>query len=175
MVLAGLLGFLVFLGIIIQGYNILVALITCVYPMLQSIKAIEKKDNEETNMWLSFWTVFGLFQTLEMFCCCILDFIPYYSIVRLVFFLFLMLPQTRGAQVLYKSVFQPFLKQHQKEIEEFVNKVSSQASEVGKDLAEQAKSVSSTENLVKAAAKVQEFKEKVESDPQEPTTSNQVL
>ena len=94
MVLAGAAGGLILLGILMQGYNIVCALLTCVYPMLMSIKTIESDDNEETNMWLCFWTVFGIFQTAELFLGFIFYFIPYYSIVRIIFFLYLMLPQT---------------------------------------------------------------------------------
>merc|ERR1712178_609351 len=102
--MGGVSAFLVVIGIIMQGYNIVIALVTCVYPMLQSIKTIESDDNEETNMWLCFWTIFGLFQTAELFLGFILYWIPYYSIVRLLFFLYLMLPQTQGAKTLYLSV-----------------------------------------------------------------------
>ena len=138
MVLAGILSILIVIGIIIQGYNIVVALITCVYPMIKSIETIQNGEDEATKKWLSFWTVFGIFQTLEMFIGFILNFIPYYSIVRLLFFLFLMLPQTNGSKIIYDSVFQPFLKKHQKEIEEFVQKVTTQASEYQKDFVDQA-------------------------------------
>ena len=75
-----------------KGYDILCTLITCVYPMWMSIKCIESGDNSEASGWLCFWTVFGLFQTFELFFGFITYFIPYYSIIRLVFFLYLMLP-----------------------------------------------------------------------------------
>lgn len=120
----------VLLGIIMQGYNIVCALLTCVYPMLQSIKTIESDDHEETNMWLCFWTVFGIFQTAELFIGFILNFIPYYSIFRIVFFLYLMMPQTQGAKTLYTTVFRPTLKKYQPEIKAFIDKVTEKASEM---------------------------------------------
>ena len=40
-VLGGILGFALLVGVIIQGYNIISALLTCVYPMVKSIKCIE--------------------------------------------------------------------------------------------------------------------------------------
>lgn len=120
MVLLGLSGFIALVGIMMQGYNIVVALVTCVYPMLQSIKTIESDDNEETNMWLCFWTIFGLFQTAELFLGFILYYIPYYSIVRLLFFLYLMLPQTQGAKTLYLSVFRALLTNYKPQIEAFI-------------------------------------------------------
>merc|ERR1719331_1424451 len=130
-VLGGTLALVTVIGIIMQGYNIVCALITCVYPMLMSIRTIESDDNEETNMWLCFWTVFGIFQTVELFFGFILGFIPYYSIVRIGFFLYLMLPQTQGARTLYTAIFRPLLKKHQDDIKEFIAKVTDKASEVG--------------------------------------------
>ena len=156
MVLLGASGFLVVLGILMQGYNIVCALLTCVYPMLQSVKTIESEDHEETNMWLCFWTVFGLFQTAELFFGFILYFIPYYSIFRILFFLYLMLPQTQGAKTLYTTVFRPTLKKYQPEIKAFIEKVTDKASELQKEGmaagSKMAQDLGSAENMAKAAA-----------------------
>ena len=112
-------GVLVFgLGLLIfQGYNIVCALLTCVYPMIQSVRTIENKNEDDTNTWLSFWTVYGIFQIIEMFFEFILAFIPYYYILRVAFFIFLMAPQTNGAAIIYKSAISPFLKNHKDEIQ----------------------------------------------------------
>ena len=84
-------------------------------------------------IWLSFWCVFGAFQTIEQFAGCVLCFIPYWSWVRLGFFIYLMNPITEGSKMFYEKFFSPLLKQHRSEIEALIAKVSSQASEVGKD------------------------------------------
>jgi hypothetical protein len=47
-------------------------------------------------------------------------FVPYWSILRLAFFVFLMAPQTQGSRTLYAAVFRPFLKKHEKEIQKFI-------------------------------------------------------
>ena len=72
--------------------------------------------------------------TIEMFIGFILNYIPYFSFVRLGFFIYLMLPQTDGAMLIYTKVLQPYLKKHQKEIDDFIAKVSSQASDYQKDI-----------------------------------------
>ena len=106
-------------------------------------------------MWLSFWTVYGLFSTTELFIGFILSFIPFYSIIRLVFFMFLMMPQTQGAKIVYTSVFKPLLIKYKPEIQAFIEKVSEKASEIQKDgmavAAQKAKELSSAENAAKAA------------------------
>lgn len=107
-------------GTILQGYNIVCALLTCVYPMIASIRAIESPDENDDKNWLSFWTVFGIFQTVELFFGFILSFIPYYYWLRLAFFIFLMHPATNGAAICYEKVFKPLLEQHKDEIEKII-------------------------------------------------------
>ena len=69
--------------------------------MWASIKAINTDGEDDDKVWLCFWTVFGIFQTVELFFGFILAFIPYYYWLRLAFFVYLMAPQTKGAEVLY--------------------------------------------------------------------------
>ena len=84
--------------------------------MIASIRAIESPAEDDDKLWLSFWTVFGIFQTVELFFGFILSFIPYYYWLRLAFFIFLMAPQTQGAATVYEKIFKPFLEQHKDEI-----------------------------------------------------------
>ena len=62
-----------------------------------------------------------------MFIGFILAFIPYYSIFRLVFIIYLMAPQTDGASVIYNSFLKKFLKDHEKDIQNFVEQVQAKA------------------------------------------------
>ena len=114
------------LGVYLQGYNIVLALVTCVYPMWKSVLTIEDADDEETNTWLCYWTVFGIVQIVELFLGFILAYVPYYSIIRLVFFIYLMAPMTKGAKTMYTVVFQPLLTKHKADIEKFFNSLADQ-------------------------------------------------
>ena len=142
-------------GTILQGYNIVCALLTCVYPMIASIRAIESPEEQDDKNWLCFWTVFGIFQTVELFFGFILSFIPYYYWLRLAFFIFLMAPQTNGAATMYEKVFKPLLEQHKDEIQKLITKAQSGASVIGEEAMkagkEAARDLSSAENMLKAA------------------------
>ena len=74
---------------------------------------------------------------------------------------------------MYQNFIRPFLKKHEDEIEALVAKVQSQAGDVQKDLLEKAKNVSSTENMMKAAAGMTELKNKLDTqtsgEPQDPS------
>ena len=160
----GILVFVIAL-IVIQGYNIICALLTCVYPMICSIRTIESKNDEDTNTWLSFWCVFGIFQIVEMFFEFILAFIPYYYILRVAFFVFLMAPQTNGSALIYKSLISPFLKKHEDEIKNIITNIQKQADEAAKEgiaaANAAAKEHMTAENMMKGAAKVQEAQDKL--------------
>ena len=93
-------------------------------------------------------------------------FIPYYGIVRMGFFVFLMAPQTKGAYTLYSSVLKPFLKTNEKEIMQFIENVKKQADEASREAASMAKDglkeAASAENLAKGAAMVNKAQEKLD-------------
>ena len=161
MVLGGVLALLLIIGVITQGYAIICALLTCVYPMLCSIKTIEGDNEDETTKWLSFWTVFGFFQIIEMFAGFILNFIPYYGLIRILFFLYLMAPQTNGAFTFYSVVLKPYLRAHEKDIQAFIAKVQAQAEEAKKQGLNKVSEVATTENMMKAAAAAQEAQTKI--------------
>ena len=100
--------------LIFQGYNTLFALLTTVYPIIQSIRTLQIANPDGPNYWLCYWTIFGLFKTFELFFGFIFYFIPYWSIIRLAFFVYLIAPQTQGLRTLYTVVFRPFLKKQER-------------------------------------------------------------
>lgn len=46
--------------------------------------------------------------------------IPFYGYIRLLFFLYLILPQTQGARLLYEDYIHPFLEENEAHIDEFI-------------------------------------------------------
>ena len=134
--------------------------------MIASIRAIESEEEDDDKNWLCFWTVFGIFQTVELFFGFILSFIPYYYWLRLAFFIYLMAPQTQGAAILYQKIFKPLLEQHKEEIESFIGTVMKGASSVQEEALkaakESAKDLTSAENMMKAAALAQQAQTKLD-------------
>ena len=100
----------------IWGLKLFEGLILLAYPSLKSIEAIEvlkknskkRRSQEQTEFllkWLAYWGIYGLWIIVE-------GLMPnpshaIYVMVKILVFLFLMLPQTDGALILQKSVFQP--------------------------------------------------------------------
>jgi receptor expression-enhancing protein 5/6 len=81
-----------------------------IYPAYQSFKAIENKNKGDDIQWLVYWVLYAFFAIIETFQDFILYWIPFYFSGKLAFLLWAMLPQTRGAKVLYDSFLKDFLK-----------------------------------------------------------------
>ncbi|KAK0523789.1 ER membrane protein DP1/Yop1 [Tilletia horrida] len=105
----GLVAFLVF-------FNILAAMLTTavgfLLPAYYSMQALEQRSGAYEKQWLTYWSVFGLFTVLEQFSDFILSFFPFYYTAKLLTLLWLQLPQTQGAKVLYDRFLQPIVAQN---------------------------------------------------------------
>ena len=128
---SAILGLVLVLGIIIKGYDILIAALTVVYPMWCSVLAIEDNSSSTTNNWLTYWTIYSLFNVLELFIGFIFDFIPYFWVIRLGFFLYLMNPTLKGANTIYETFLKSLLVEHKEEIEKFFESVRQQGDSMG--------------------------------------------
>ncbi|CAD6588391.1 MAG: ER membrane protein DP1/Yop1 [Cyphobasidiales sp. Tagirdzhanova-0007] len=76
-------------------------------PAYFSIKALESPSRGDDTQWLTYWTVFGGFQLIEYFSDMILYWFPFYYTFKCAFIVWLMLPSTRGAEVVYHKAIRP--------------------------------------------------------------------
>ncbi|KAJ3228439.1 hypothetical protein HDU81_006161 [Chytriomyces hyalinus] len=122
-------------------FNIFGALITTLlgflWPAYQSYKAIEDSDKENDTQWLTYWTVFGFFNVIEVFTDYLLYWIPFYYAIKSVIILYLILPQFQGAKVVYVSIISPYLMKQQSGIDADIAKMKKQAASVINDAGKQ--------------------------------------
>ncbi len=67
-----------------------------------------------------YWVVLACALLVESWTDWLLVWIPFYQLFRLVFLLYLVLPQTQGARVLYQTRLHPWLAEHEARIDEFI-------------------------------------------------------
>lgn len=84
------------------------ALLMFWYPLVSSIMAIETQNKKDDQLWMTYWMVFALVSTVELIVAPVIPWIPLYSYFKLVVAAWLILPQSRGAIVLYKTCIHPF-------------------------------------------------------------------
>ena len=105
-------------------------LIGMLYPAYQSFKALESPGIDDDKQWLTYWCVHSFLQVFEYFGEYILTgTIPFYYLVKLVFLVYLMHPQYRGALACYANFVAPYLKAHQNNIDDAIKKGTRRLSE----------------------------------------------
>lgn len=92
--------------LLLFGIQLATLFVTVLYPGYQTLKALDSHKKNETD-WLVYWTVFGIFTLAEELLWFILGYIPFYSLIRLAFVVYLWLPRTQGALVIYEMVISP--------------------------------------------------------------------
>ncbi|KAF1630765.1 UNVERIFIED_CONTAM: Receptor expression-enhancing protein 6, partial [Eudyptes robustus] len=73
------------------------------YPAYHSVKALRTEAVEDDRKWLIYWTVFAFFSLVDFFANRILSYFPAYWLAKVVFLVYLYLPQTNGALYLYEN------------------------------------------------------------------------
>ncbi|KAG6031980.1 hypothetical protein E4U41_007366 [Claviceps citrina] len=90
------------------------------FPIFASYKALKTSDPTQLTPWLMYWVVFSICLLVESWFSFVLFWVPFYGYIRLLFFLYLILPQTQGARVLYEAKVHPFLQDNEHTIDDFI-------------------------------------------------------
>ena len=99
-----LLAAFAFVLLMIYLFSGLRALGTCigvVYPAWCSLKAIKSSDKEDDTFWLAYWCIYGIFSAFESITDILLFWVPFYELLKIVFYIYLFSPQFKGALTLY--------------------------------------------------------------------------
>lgn len=91
--------------------KIITNLVGTVYPAFWTMKSIELK-NDDDKMWLTYWVVFASFTLVDMFSVMIVKVVPFYFVMKILFLIWLFMPNSRGCYIVYhmlvKKVFKSF-------------------------------------------------------------------
>ena len=129
----------IFIGIFDR---LLTIIIGTAYPLYMSIKTVRKKiieeneneeeEEEEENEgetendiihWLSYWVIFSVFINFENLFKFLLNYIPFYFFIKVLFLLFCYLPQFRFANYLYKKFIKKLFSKYEKTVIDYSNKL----------------------------------------------------
>ncbi|KAK4099483.1 hypothetical protein N658DRAFT_525526 [Parathielavia hyrcaniae] len=90
------------------------------FPLFASYKALKTSDPAQLTPWLMYWVVLGCVLLVESWTEWFLYWIPFYAYIRLLFLLYLVLPQTQGARLIYEEHIHPLIEENEAAIEEFI-------------------------------------------------------
>ncbi|KAI1472725.1 TB2/DP1, HVA22 family-domain-containing protein [Daldinia caldariorum] len=100
--------------------KLLSSIASFLFPLFASYKALKTSDPTQLTPWLMYWSVLSCALLVESWLEFILWWVPFYSYMRLFFLLYLVLPQTQGARVLYETYLHPYLEENEAAIEDFI-------------------------------------------------------
>merc|ERR1740133_599130 len=115
--------------------------VTVFYPAVHSIRAIQSEESQDDDKhWLTYWMIYGVFTFAETFFGFLFQIIPYFDWLKRGFFAWLMLPNFKGASMVYVSIVKPQLEAHKETIEELIKKTTNSATDsisAAKDIAKE--------------------------------------
>jgi receptor expression-enhancing protein 1/2/3/4 len=100
--------------------KILSSIASFLFPLFASYKALKTSDPAQLTPWLMYWSVLSCALLVESWFEFILVWVPFYAYMRLLFLLYLVLPQTQGARHLYETYLHPYLEDNETQIEDFI-------------------------------------------------------
>ncbi len=118
------LGLVACLLIVSIGFfeRIITNLIGTVYPAYMTMKSIQSQ-NDDDKYWLTYWVVFAFFSLVDVFSGFLMKLIPFYFILKIVFLVWLFMPNTQGCYYVYYFVIIKLFKQVEKDIDEATEKI----------------------------------------------------
>ncbi|KAL6867492.1 hypothetical protein ACP4OV_015516 [Aristida adscensionis] len=89
------------------------------YPAYECYKTVElnKPEIEQLIFWCQYWILVALLTVLERFGDFTVSWLPFYSEAKLLFFIYLWYPKTKGTTYIYGTFFKPYISQHENEID----------------------------------------------------------
>jgi len=98
------------------GPHALTNLIGFAYPMYLSFKALQTDEKDDDTFLLTYWVAYGFFTVIEGFVAILFKSFFYY-VFKSAFLVWLYLPQTKGAQLVYLKVILPILNRYESDID----------------------------------------------------------
>ncbi|OIW21239.1 hypothetical protein TanjilG_31111 [Lupinus angustifolius] len=97
----------------------LILILGYAYPGFECYKTVErnKVDFGELRFWCQYWIIVALFTVLEKFTDVFIGWLPLYGEMKLILFIYLWYPKTKGTGYVYDNVLRPYASKHENDID----------------------------------------------------------
>ncbi|KAF9623787.1 hypothetical protein IFM89_005294 [Coptis chinensis] len=82
-------------------------LITLIYPLYASVRAIESNSHAENKKWLTYWVLYGLIMVFEFTYAVLIEWLPLWPVIKLMVTCWLVVPSSDGAVHAYNHFVRP--------------------------------------------------------------------
>uniref|UniRef100_A0A5B7AEV5 HVA22-like protein n=1 Tax=Davidia involucrata TaxID=16924 RepID=A0A5B7AEV5_DAVIN len=97
-----------FLKVVAKNFDVLAGpVFSLVYPLYASIRAIETKSPIDDQQWLTYWVLYSLITLFELTFAKLIEWIPFWSYVKLIVTCWLVIPYFSGAAYVYEHYVRP--------------------------------------------------------------------
>lgn len=94
--------------VLAKNFDVLAGpVITLVYPLYASVKAIETKSPVDDQQWLTYWVLYSLITLFELTCATVIEWFPFWPYAKFIFNCWLVLPYFSGASYVYQHYVRP--------------------------------------------------------------------
>ena len=128
------------ISLLLVYYNIFDTIITnligFLYPAFCTMKAIETNSNED-KQWLTYWVCFACFSIFDLFGGVIKSFVPFYVLLKIIFLIWLFMPNSYGTSIIYNVLVVRIFKVLENNIDDVQDKfkyITNQFAKDGEDL-----------------------------------------
>nr|AFK39846.1 unknown [Lotus japonicus] len=98
-----------FLQVIAKNFDVLaLPLVTLVYPLYASIKAMETRPITDDQQWLTYWVLYSMITLFELTFAKVLEVLAIWPYAKLILSCWLVLPHFNGAAHVYRYYVRPF-------------------------------------------------------------------
>ena len=125
--------FIIYYVLFDRALDFMTRLISLIYPSYKSYQSIEKDTSN--NNWISYWIVYSTLTIFETIGWMIINFIPFYHVIKLSFIIWLVFPDATNSNTFYQKFIEPFLNQNSDKINQQLDKVDIKISSIKKNIA----------------------------------------
>ncbi|KAK9996049.1 hypothetical protein SO802_020735 [Lithocarpus litseifolius] len=98
-----------FLKVILKNFDVLAGpVVSLVYPLYASVRAIETKSPIDDQQWLTYWVLYSMITLFELTFAKLLEWIPFWPYAKLILTCWLVIPYFSGAAFVYDHYVRPF-------------------------------------------------------------------
>lgn len=117
-------GFSLIFLLVISGVasGLLTGIMGFAYPAYMSFKALESPGEDDDKQWLTYWVVFIFVDFFDNVLGIFLTIIPLYHLLKMIFYIYLFYPKTKGALTIYQNFLRPILTKYEKDIDTALDK-----------------------------------------------------